>query len=172
MNIEILIMSINLIIVIIAIWTMWPSVIGAIFVPTPMDVVGKMLEIADVNENDTLIDLGSGDGRIILEAAKAYDANSVGIEADPFRVFWSRSRIRSNDLEEKVEVIWGNFFRTDLSKATVVTVYQGQGINNKLRTKLKEELDPETRVVSYSFTFDGWEPIKKDPDSDVYLYII
>ena len=110
-------MSITLIIVIIAIWTMWPSVIGAVFVPTPMDVVGKMLEIADVNENDTLIDLGSGDGRIILEAAKAYDANSVGIEADPFRVFWSRSRIRSNDLEEKVEVIWGNFFRTDCARA-------------------------------------------------------
>jgi hypothetical protein len=54
----------------------------------------------------------------------------------------------------------------------VVTVYQGQGINNKLRTKFKEELDPGTRVVSYSFTFDGWEPVGKDPDSDVYLYII
>jgi 16S rRNA A1518/A1519 N6-dimethyltransferase RsmA/KsgA/DIM1 with predicted DNA glycosylase/AP lyase activity len=151
---------------------MWSSVIGAIFVPTPMDVVGKMLEIADVNENDTLIDLGSGDGRIILEAAKSYDANSIGIEADPLRVFWSRSRIKSNDLEEKVEVIWGNFFKTDLSKATVVTVYQGQGINNKLSTKFKEELDPGTRIVSYSFTFDGWEPMKKDPESDVYLYKI
>jgi predicted RNA methylase len=137
-----------------------------------MDIVGKMLEIAEVNENDTLIDLGSGDGRIILEAAKTFDANSIGVEADPLRVFWSRTRIKLNELEEKVEVIWGNFFRTDLSKATVVTVYQGQGINNKLRTKFIEELYPGTRVVSYSFTFDGWEPLKKDPDSDVYLYII
>jgi 16S rRNA A1518/A1519 N6-dimethyltransferase RsmA/KsgA/DIM1 with predicted DNA glycosylase/AP lyase activity len=150
----------------------WPTVIGAIFVPTPMDTVKKMLEIAKVNENDTLIDLGSGDGRIILEAAKIYDANSIGIEADPLRVLWSRSRIKSNEIEDKVEVIWGNFFKTNLSKATVVTVYQGQGINNKLKSKFEKELDSGTRVVSYSFTFDGWEPIEKDTETDVYLYKI
>jgi 16S rRNA A1518/A1519 N6-dimethyltransferase RsmA/KsgA/DIM1 with predicted DNA glycosylase/AP lyase activity len=137
-----------------------------------MDIVAKMLEMAGVNENDILIDLGSGDGRIILEAAKKYQANAVGIEADPLRVFLSRLRIRLNDLEDKVDVVWGNFFKTDLSKATVVTVYQGEWINNKLKTKFEKELDPRTRIVSYSFTFDGWKPLKKDPESDVYLYKI
>lgn len=158
--------------VLIFLWIVWTWVIGAIFVPTPMDTVEKILKIADVNQKDTLIDLGSGDGRIILEAAKVFKARSIGIEADPLRVLWSRSRIRSYHLQDKVEVVWGNFFKTDLSKATVVTVYQGQEINYKLKTKFEKELKPETRIVSYSFTFSGWEPIKKDPDSDVYLYKI
>jgi SAM-dependent methyltransferase len=156
----------------VAVWMMWPLVIGAAFIPTPIKIVRKMLEIADVKRDDHIIDLGSGDGRIIIEVAKKYQANAVGIEADPFRVLWSRSRIRSNDLEDKVDVVWGNFFKTDLSKATIVTVFQGQGINNKLMKKFEEELEPGTRVVSYSFTFDGWEPIKKDPDTEVYLYKI
>jgi cyclopropane fatty-acyl-phospholipid synthase-like methyltransferase len=151
---------------------MWPVVIGAIFVPTPMDIVEKMLLLADLKKDDTVIDLGSGDGRIIIEAAKKYGVNAIGIEADPLRLLWSRFRVRANGLENKVNIVWGNFFKTDLSKATVVTVYQGQGINNKLVSKFEKELEPGTRVVSYSFTFDGWNPIKKDPDSSVYLYNI
>jgi cyclopropane fatty-acyl-phospholipid synthase-like methyltransferase len=135
-----------------------------------MHIVEKMLEIADVSENDTLIDLGSGDGRIIIEAAKKHGATTIGIEADPLRVIWSRLRVRSNGLQEKVNVVWGNFFSNDISKATVVTVYQGQDINKKLIKKLEKELEPGTLIVSYYFTFDGWIPQKKDPETDVYLY--
>lgn len=72
----------------------------------------------------------------------------------------------------KSEVIWSNFFKTDLSEASVITVYQGQEINNKLKTKFEKELAPGTRIVSYSFTFDGWKPSKEDPESEVYLYTI
>lgn len=153
-------------------WLIWPTLIGAVFLPTPMRVVRKMLEIAEVGENDTVIDLGSGDGRIILEAAKIHGANSIGIEADPIRVLWARARIASNNLTGQVAVHWRNFFNTDLSDATVVTVYQGQDINNKLRSKFEEELKPGTRIVSHSFTFDGWKPVKKDPNESVYLYIL
>jgi phospholipid N-methyltransferase len=172
LNTEMLSLSLLGLFLLVAVWVTWPILIGAVFLPTPINVVRKMLEMAEVSENDTIIDLGSGDGRILIEAAKKYGAYAIGIEADPLRVLWSQSRIRSNNLKEKVEVIQGNFFKADLSKASVITVYQGLEINKKLKKKFEKELDQGTRVVSFSFTFDGWEPIKKDTDSDVYLYKI
>jgi precorrin-6B methylase 2 len=153
-------------------WVSWPTFIGAIFVPTPHSIVSKMLELAEIKEDDVLYDLGSGDGRIIIEAADKYKAKAIGIEADPFRVLWSRAKIRAREIQDRVRVVWGNFFRSDLSEATVVTVYQGQRIINKLIDKLEEELKPGTRVVSYTFTFDRWELVKKEADSPIYLYSI
>jgi precorrin-6B methylase 2 len=152
-------------------WLIWPIFIGAIFLPTPPDIVEKMLTIADVSEGDILYDLGSGDGRIILEGAKR-GARAVGVEADPIRVFWSRLRARRSPAYHLVRVIWGDFFKTSIAEATVVTVYQGESINNRLKEKFNDELKPGTRVVSHSFTFEGWEPIKKHPDTNVYLYVI
>ena len=156
----------------ISIWITWPVIIGAAFIPTPHKIVNKMLEIAEIKEEDTLYDLGSGDGRIIIEAANRYKSKAIGIEVDPIRVLWSRSRIRYKNIQERVHVIWGNFFNSDLSEASVITIYQGQGINNKLMDKLEKELKPGTRIVSYSFTFDGWTPVKEESDSSIYLYQI
>jgi hypothetical protein len=167
-----IILRARIIVVLFCVWIIWPRVIGAIFIPTPRKIVVKMLEMAEVKEGDTLYDLGSGDGRIIIEAADKYKAKTIGIEADPLRVLWSRTKIRSREMQDRVKVIWGNFFNSDLSEATVVTVYQGKGINRKLVAKLEEELKPGTRVVSYSFIFDGWEPIKEESDSKIFLYKI
>jgi precorrin-6B methylase 2 len=153
------------------IWLIWPIFIGAIFLPTPPDVVEKMLTIAEVGEGDVLYDLGSGDGRIILEGTKR-GARAVGVEADPIRVLWSRIRARRSPAHDRLRVIWGDFFKTSIAEATVVTVYQGESINNRLREKFKAELKPGAKVVSYSFTFEGWEPTKKLPDAKVYLYVI
>ena len=152
-----------------AMWILWPIVIGAGWIPTPKSVVKKMLDFAGVGPSDTLIDLGSGDGRIILMAAE-YGARAVGIEADPLRVLITRIRIRLKGLEDRVDVIWGNFFKKDLSAASVVTIYQSKDINNKLKAKLQKQLCPGTRVISYSFTFDGWEPVKVDDSTKLYLY--
>ncbi len=158
--------------VVLTLWIGWPMIIGAQWIPTPMKVVKKMLTLADVGPNDTLIDLGSGDGRIIITAALDFNANAIGVEADPIRVLITRLRIRLKNLEEKVDVIWSNFFNTDLSPASVITIYQSTGTNNKLREKLMNELSPGTRVVSYSFIFDGWEPQKVDKVTELYLYEI
>lgn len=152
-------------------WLIWPIFIGAIFLPTPPDVVEKMLTIAEVGEGDVLYDLGSGDGRIILEGAKR-GARAVGVEADPIRVFWSRVRARKSPAHHLLRIIWGDFFKTSIAEATVVTVYQGESINNRLKEKFKAELKPGAKVVSHSFTFEGWEPTKKHPDANVYLYVI
>ena len=137
-----------------------------------MAVVKRMLDLADVHEGDVVIDLGSGDGRIIMTAAKDYQARAIGIEVDPLRLLWSRVMIRYRGLSEKVKVRWGNFFNKELGDATVVTVYQLQGINDKLQLKFEKELKPGTRVVSHVFPFPGWEPRKVDRESQVYLYVI
>jgi len=159
-------------IVVIVVWLSWPLIIGAPWVPTPMKVVKRMLELADVKEGDVVIDLGSGDGRIIMTAAKEYKARAIGIEADPIRLLWSRSIIRRKGLSERVKVLRGNFFQKDLGEATVVTVYQTQQINNKLKPKFERELKPGTRVVSHTFTFDGWKLTTVDQESQIYLYIV
>jgi len=152
------------------VWMLWPLVIGAGWIPTPKKVVRKMLQLASVGADDTLFELGSGDGRIIFMAAKEFGAKAVGIEADPVRVLWTLIWIRLKGLKDQVSVLWGNFFKKDLSAASVVAIYQSRDVNNRLNDKLMRELKPGTRVVSYSFTFDSWEPIKVDEESKVYLY--
>jgi cyclopropane fatty-acyl-phospholipid synthase-like methyltransferase len=157
-------------ILIIFVWLLWPMIIGAQWVPTSMKVVRRMLELGDVREGDVVIDLGSGDGRIIITAAEEYNARAIGIEADPIRLIWSRCVIRYRGIGERAKVLWGNFLHKDLREATVVTVFQNQGTNNKLKPKFERELKPGTRVISHVFTFDGWEPRKVDKESQIYLY--
>ncbi len=152
-------------------WIAWPIIIGAIFLPTPPRIVGKMLDLAGVGDGDVLYDIGSGDGRILLAAAER-GARAVGIEADPARVLWSRYRAWRSPERERLRIVWGNFFRVSVSEATVVTVYQGESINNRLRKKFEAEMKPGTRVVSHSFTFEGWEVKEKDPEAAVYLYVV
>ncbi len=152
-------------------WLIWPIFIGAIFLPTPPNVVEMMLSIAKVGEGDVVYDLGSGDGRIIIGAAER-GARGVGVEADPMRVLWSRLRAQRSPAHTRLRVIWGDFFKTSVSEATVVTVYQGQSINNRLKEKFKAELRSGSRVVSYSFKFEGWETAEKHPNAEVYLYIV
>jgi cyclopropane fatty-acyl-phospholipid synthase-like methyltransferase len=154
------------------IWLVWPLLIGAQWIPTSRTIVTKMLDLTDVHEGDVVIDLGSGDGRIIITAAEEHGAMAIGIEADPIRLVWSRMRIRHKGLSDRVRVLWGNFFDKDLGEATVVTVYQNQATNRKLIPKFERELKPGTRVISYVFPFFGWEPTKVDRESHLYLYAV
>ena len=130
-----------------------------------------MLELADVSQDDTVVDLGSGDGRIIIMAAKEFGARAIGIEVDPSRILWSRWNVQRSGMQEKVQVVKGNFFDLDLSGATVVTVFQRIGTNNRLKAKLISELKPGTRIVSYIHLFEGWSPVVAVEDSKIYLYM-
>jgi precorrin-6B methylase 2 len=154
------------------VWFIYPSIVGAVFVPTPMEQVHRMLEMTQVGSDDVLYDIGSGDGRIIMAAAEKYGARAIGIEIDPIRVAYSRWRISRKGLEEKVNVEMGNFYRAELGKATVVTVYQGTDINKKLEKKFLSELEPGTRVVSYAFEFNNLNQVSVDNDLEVYLYTV
>ena len=151
---------------------MWSAVIGAGFQPTSMNRAKKMLEMAQIGPNDVLYDIGSGDGRIVTEAVKSYGARAVGIEADPIRVLWSSIFLYLYHIRDKSKIKWGNFFNEDISEATAVTLFLGDKTNQKLREKLVKELKPGTPIVSYSWTFDNWNPVKVNYPDSIYLYII
>ncbi len=166
------VLAILLCILALLIWIAWPSVIGAPWVPTPNKRVRGMLELAQVSKDDILYDLGSGDGRIIIMAAEEFGAQSVGIEVDPIRIMLSKFRIKRRGLEKSVKVIRGNFFHISIKDATVVTLYQGHGINQRIAEKLANDLTPGSRIVSYKFIFEDWIPIQTNIEDSLYLYLV
>ena len=154
------------------IWVIWTDIIGAGFEPTSSKVVKSMLTMARVDEDDIVYDLGSGDGRIVIEAARIHHARSVGIEADPIRYWYSKVRVRILGLQNRVSLIWKNFFQVDLSRATVVTLFLSAKANQKLKQKFITELKPGTRVVTYYWRIKGWKSEAEDHEKHIYLYVI
>jgi precorrin-6B methylase 2 len=130
------------------------------FVTTPDDVVAAMLDLAEVTEADTVYDLGSGDGRIVIAAARDRGARAVGIEIDPELVDRSREAIRSAGLGDRARVWRGDIFKQDLRPATVITMYLEPGVNEQLRPQF-ERLKPGTRIVSHWFRMRGARPVRK-----------
>jgi len=130
------------------------------FVPTPIPVVTEMLQVANVNANDVLYDLGSGDGRIVIAAAQHFGTRGVGIDLDPQRVQEANDNARQAGVTDRVQFLQGDIFQADLREATVVTLYLLPSVNMKLRPKLLSELRPGTRVVSHNYDMGDWEPEK------------
>jgi hypothetical protein len=128
------------------------------FVPTPHDVVAAMLKVANVRRNDVLFDLGSGDGRIVIAAAKKYGTRGTGIDIDSVRVAEGRLGARKAGVANKAKFQRADLFQTDLREATVVTLYLLPTLNVKLRPKLYAELKPGSRVVSHAFDMGSWKP--------------
>lgn len=128
------------------------------FVPTPHEVVSAMLEVAQVQKSDVLYDLGSGDGRIVIAAAKKHGTRGTGIDLDPARIKESRTAARKAGVTDKVEFRQADLFETDLRKASVVTLYLLPTLNVKLRPKLYQELRPGSRIVSHAFDMGDWKP--------------
>jgi SAM-dependent methyltransferase len=154
------------------VFLLWTVALGAGWEPTSRRKVRKMLEMCGAGPSDVVYDLGSGDGRIIVEAARRFHARAVGVEADPIRVFFSRLAVAALHLKGQVKVVWGNFFHTDLRDATIVTLFLSQGANRRLKSKLMSELRPGAKVVSYVWTFEGWTPVSRDMDDKLSLYVI
>jgi cyclopropane fatty-acyl-phospholipid synthase-like methyltransferase len=129
-----------------------------IFVPTPQEVVDAMLEVAKVTKNDVVYDLGSGDGRIPVTAAKKYGARAVGIDIDPQRIKEANANAQAAGVTDKVKFLNQDLFTSNISEATVVTLYLLPSLNVKLMPKLKAELKPGTRIVSHAFDMGDWKP--------------
>ena len=129
-----------------------------IFVPTPQEVVDAMLEVAKVTKNDVVYDLGSGDGRIPVTAAKKYGARGIGIDIDPQRIKEANANAETAGVTDKVKFLNADLFTTDIAEATVVTLYLLPSLNVKLMPKLKAELKPGTRIVSHAFDMGDWKP--------------
>jgi len=130
-----------------------------IFVPTPQHVVDKMLELAEIKKGDVLYDLGCGDGRIVVTAAKKYGVKAVGFDVDPQRIRESQENVRQNGVGDLVTIKQQDIFETDLSEANVVTLYLLSSLNAKLKPQL-EKLKPGSRIVSHSFAMRGAKPNK------------
>lgn len=133
----------------------------AIFIPLPMSTIRKMLRLAKLKKSDVLYDLGAGDGRVIIAAAREYGCRAVGIERSMLVAALCRWNIRRSGLEEKVKLIEKDYFDVNLAKASVVTAYLSQRQNGLLVPKLKKELRKGTRIVSASHTFPGLKEIEK-----------
>ena len=131
-----------------------------IFVPTPPDVVATMLKMAKVGPNDVVFDLGSGDGRIPITAVKDFGAaRAVGIDVDPKRIEEANANLKQSGITgNRVRFLNQDLFTTDISEATVVTLYLLPSLNLKLIPKFEKELKPGTRIVSHSFDMGDWRP--------------
>jgi cyclopropane fatty-acyl-phospholipid synthase-like methyltransferase len=142
-----------------------------IFVPTPHHVVDAMLKMADVKPNDILYDLGSGDGRIPVAAAKNYKVKkAVGIDIDPVRIKEARANAQSAGVTDRVTFKQEDLFKTDFSDATVVTLYLLPSLNEKLMPRLLKKLKPGTRIVSHAFLMGDWEPEKSQEVEGSMIY--
>ncbi|MDM9379773.1 class I SAM-dependent methyltransferase [Chlorogloeopsis sp. ULAP01] len=145
------------------------------YVPTPQRVVEAMLELAQVNSNDVIYDLGSGDGRIPITAVQKYNARrAVGVEINPRLVQESRTNAQKIGVSDRVEFKQQDLFQTDLGDATVVTLYLLPNVNLRLRPKLLKELKPGTRIVSHSFDMGNWKPqqVVRIRGRTLYLWVV
>ena len=131
-----------------------------IFVPTPQEVVEDMLRLANVRKGDVLYDLGSGDGRIAITAAKKYGVKATGIDIDPERIREAQANAKKAGVTDLVQFKQEDLFQADFKDATIVTLYLLPDLNVKLRPKLWNELKPGTRIVSHQFDMGKWKPEK------------
>ncbi len=129
------------------------------FVPSPMIVVERMLQLAEITKNDRLYDLGSGDGRIVIQAAKQFGVKGVGIDLNPTLVEQARRKAAEEGVSHLVEFRAADGLTVDISEATVVTLYMFKWFNNQMRPKL-QRLKPGARVVAHDFDIDDWKPTK------------
>lgn len=149
--------------------------VDVIYVPTGRDVVNGMLNLADVSEKDTVYDLGCGDGRIVISAAKDRGARGVGIDLNPWLIKEANANARKAGVEDRVTFIKGDLFHADFSEATVVTLYLLPEINQRLRPQLWKQLKVGTRVLSHDFHMgDEWpaERIEKIGNKTIYFWTI
>jgi len=150
------------------------------FVPSPVPVIQQMLKLADLKPGEVLFDLGAGDGRTVMMAAKSFGARAVGVELREDLAKKALSTIHDNGLADRVTIVNGDLFTVNLTSADVVFLYLTTSANEKIRPKLESELKKGVRIVSHDYEIVGWKPVKVDnfcenpklgyPSHTIYLY--
>lgn len=140
-------------------------------IPLPKDTIRKMLKLAKAGKGDVVYDLGSGDGRVLIIAAKEFHAKTVGIEKNNFLVWLSRMIIRKNYLQKKIKIVHGDIFQKNLRDADVIVMYLSHKLTQKLKLKFGGELKKGTRIVSASHPVVGWKISKKIKTGHFYSYL-
>jgi hypothetical protein len=153
-----------------ALWLIVPALYGLPWVPTRETRIRKALQMAQLQPGETLFDLGAGDGRVLLMAARDFDARAVGIEIGPVQCLLGWLRIWFSGSRHQVRLRCGNFYKTDVSAAEVVFVYLTSAQTTRLAKKLEQELRPGARVVSIAADFPDWQPSQVDREFLIFLY--
>ncbi|MEM5766091.1 MAG: SAM-dependent methyltransferase [Candidatus Aenigmatarchaeota archaeon] len=166
-------MDITLLLILFILLYFWVKLIlnEAIYIPLPGSTIRKMLKLAKVNKKDLVYDLGAGDGRVVIIAAKEFGCKAVGIERSALLAAICRWKIKRARLQGKVKIINKNYFNVNLSKATVITAYLSKRQNERLVPKLKKELRSGTRIVSASHIFPGLKEMKRIKTGHFYSYL-
>jgi SAM-dependent methyltransferase len=151
-------------------WVYLPAFWGAPWVPSSLGTVRTMLHLAGVRPGQKVVDLGAGDGRIVILAALLFKARAVGVEIDPVRCLIANALIRVLGLSSRARIHQGDLFGFDLSDADVVTLFLLQGTNHSLQTRLAGQLRPGARVASHKFTMTDWAPVAVDERKRVFVY--
>lgn len=155
-------------------WVVWNWGLEVVFKPTDSKTAQIMLEAARVGPGDTVYDLGAGDGRLLIMAARRYGARGFGVEIDPLRFWVSSLSIHIFRMQRRIEMVRADIRDIDLSPADVVLMYLSLELNSELRPKFSRELKDTTRVVSYVYPVVGWEPVEvlpsAQPGENIYLY--
>ena len=148
------------------------------YVPTPQRLVDLMLLMAEVKKDDVVYDLGCGDGRLVITAAKTYGARGIGIDIDPERIAEAKANAAAVQVEDKVEFRQQDIFKSDFKDATVITLYLLEELNLRLRPQIFAQVKPGTRVVSHAFRMGDWEPDAErtlkiqDSTYDAYFWVV
>ncbi len=147
------------------------------FVPTPLPVVEEMLRLADPQEGEVLYDLGCGDGRIVITAAKKYNIKGIGVDIDPQRIEESNENAKKVGVADRVKFLEKNLFEMDFGDADVLCMYLLTSVNAKLRPKILADMKPGARVVSHAFDMGDWQPdktvqVKSSDNRTVYFWIV
>lgn len=145
------------------------------YVPTRPEVVDAMLKLARVNSKDIVYDLGCGDGRIVISAAKEYGASGKGIDINPERITEAKANAAKANVSDKVKFAVADLFKTDFSPASVVTLYLLPSVNLRLRPLLLKQLKPGTRIVSHAFDMGDWKPektVQVEGGATIYLWTV
>ncbi len=141
------------------------------YVPSPDEVVAEMLKLAAIKKDDVLYDLGCGDGRIVVTAAKQYGIRGVGIDINPERIQEANENAKSAGVSGKVRFIERDLFKAEIAEASVVTLYLLRSVNLRLLPKLRSDLKPGTRIVSHQFDMGDWAPLRKVTLGTRMLYL-
>ena len=151
-------------------WLIVPALYGLPWIPTREKRIRRALELAELRPGEKLYDLGAGDGRVLILAAREFDANGIGIEIGPLQCALGALRIRLSGCRHRARMRCGNFYRSDLSDADVVFIYATSSQAARLRPLLERGLRPGARVVSIATEFPGWQPTHVDREALVFLY--
>ena len=148
--------------------------INSPYVATPTPVVDAMLQLAHAKKSDVVYDLGCGDGRILIEAAKRFGAHGVGVDNNPVRIQEAHENAKRAGVSNLVQFRLGDLYNTNVENATIVALYLLPDVNIRLRPKLKAQLKPGARIVSHNFGMGDWKPKKKQvvDGEKIYLWVI